>query len=245
MKNSKKEPSKQLEKFSNIFTQLGLVLVLFIVFVFLEHQTPKTTTAEFSLDTNATVYVNPDTEVFFTKETKPVVTQKIEKTIPFIVDEIQKGEDTFLETVIDISPEKTPTLINMDDIVEITDKPEIIEDVPFVYVQNAPVFKGCESLSKEENKKCFDKKMQQFMQRNFNGDIANQLGLQSGIHKIQTQFIIDTFGNVVEVKIKAPHKKLQSEIQRVIQKLPKFTPGKQNNKTVKVRYTLPISFRVE
>jgi len=39
MKNFKKAPTKQLEKFSNIFAQLGLVLVLFVVYVSLEHQT--------------------------------------------------------------------------------------------------------------------------------------------------------------------------------------------------------------
>ena len=38
MKNLKKVPTKQLEKFSNIFTQLGLVLVLFIVYLTLEHK---------------------------------------------------------------------------------------------------------------------------------------------------------------------------------------------------------------
>ena len=41
MKNLKKLPNKQLEKFSNIFTQLGLVLVLFIVYVTLEHETKQ------------------------------------------------------------------------------------------------------------------------------------------------------------------------------------------------------------
>ena len=41
MKNLKKLPSKQLEKFSTIFTQLGLVLVLFIVYVTLEHETKQ------------------------------------------------------------------------------------------------------------------------------------------------------------------------------------------------------------
>jgi protein TonB len=46
MKNLKKQPTKQLEKFSNIFMQLGLVLVLFVVFVSLEHKTEERTLAE-------------------------------------------------------------------------------------------------------------------------------------------------------------------------------------------------------
>jgi len=41
MKNVKKLPTKQLEKFSTIFTQLGLVLVLFIVYLAIEHETEE------------------------------------------------------------------------------------------------------------------------------------------------------------------------------------------------------------
>ena len=111
-------------------------------------------------------------------------------------------------------------------------------------IQNAPVFKGCEGLLKEENKKCFDKKMNKFVQRNFNAELVNEVGLSSGKYKIQTQFIIDNKGNVVDIKILAPHARLKKETQQLIEKLPKFTPGKQSNKAVKVRYTLPISFQV-
>jgi protein TonB len=52
-------------------------------------------------------------------------------------------------------------------------------------------FKGYEGLSKKETKGCFDLKMKQFRQRNFNVDLANELGLHAGVHKIQTQFLID------------------------------------------------------
>jgi len=112
-------------------------------------------------------------------------------------------------------------------------------------IQNAPIFKGCEGLSKEDNKICFDKKMKRFVQRNFNSGLANEVGLNSGKYKIQTQFIIDNKGNVVDIKIRAPHTRLKKEMQQLIEKLPKFTPGLQRNKPVQVRYTLPISFHVD
>ena len=57
--------------------------------------------------------------------------------------------------------------------------------------------------------------------------------------------LIDEKGHVIDIKIRAPHKRLKKEMQRLIQKLPKFTPGKQQNRTVRVRYTLPIAFSVE
>ena len=72
-----------------------------------------------------------------------------------------------------------------------------------------------------------------------------ELGLDAGSYKIQTQFIIDKEGNVIDVKIRAPHKRLKNETNKLINKLPKFTPGKQRNRPVKVRYILPIAFKVD
>ena len=59
------------------------------------------------------------------------------------------------------------------------------------------------------------------------------------------QFIIDKKGFVTNIKIKAPHPTLKKEVIRVIQKIPKFTPGKQRKKPVKVKFTLPVTFQIE
>jgi protein TonB len=249
MKNRKKLPAKQLEKFSNIFTQLGLVLVLFIVYVTLEHKTEQKTVAV--LDKHTTncraIYIEPDAKIIFTREPKVIPKVEVVKATPFLIDEVVKGNNTIKEVIIDDDPIENTEMIDIDALVVIKE-PEVFnpEDaVPFINLQNAPVFKGCENLSKEENKVCFDKKMKQFVQRNFDIALANELGLHSGNHKIQTQFIINQKGNIIDVKIRAPHKKLEKETQRIIKKLPKFKPGKQNNKTVKVRYLLPITFKIE
>ena len=244
MKNTKKLPTKQLEKFSNIFTQLGLVLVLFIVYVTLEHQTEQETAIVFKPNNVDVEYYDPTTEIIFTKEPKKQPKKEVHKQV-FLPDEpIEKGDKTDSEIII---KETKEVPFDIDKVREVNE-PEILnpEDVvPYIFLQNAPVFKGCENLSKEENKRCFDKKMKQFVQRNFNVELANELGLHSGKHKIQTQFIINKEGNVIDVKIRAPHKSLKKETQRIIKKLPKFKPGKQNNKSVQVRYTLPIAFSVE
>ncbi|ARV06930.1 hypothetical protein BTO04_09645 [Polaribacter sp. SA4-10] len=246
MKNTKKLPTKQLEKFSTIFMQLGLVLVLFIVFITLEYQTEQKTATIFKPDKNNVVYIELEQDVIFTKKLKVVPKLEAPKLQVFIVDKVIKGNNDIIETIIDATTED-PIRIDIDSFVEIKEVEDLnLEDeVPFLSIQNAPIFKGCENLSKEENKNCFDKKMKQFVQRNFDVDLANELGLHSGKHKIQTQFIINKEGNIFDIKIRAPHKQLEKETQRIIKKLPKFKPGKQNNRTVKVRYTLPISFKIE
>ncbi|WP_435414003.1 energy transducer TonB [Polaribacter aestuariivivens] len=246
MKNLKKLPTKQLEKFSNIFTQLGLVLVLFIVYISLEHQTEQKGVAIYQPNDNNFVYIQPDKQVLFQKEVKEIPKTQAVKKQTFIPEEVVKGNDDIKETIIDV-PKEDPVLVNIDDIVvaKIPDEDPFVNDVPFVMIEDAPIFKGCEGLSKEENKLCFDKKMKQFVQRNFDADLASELGLRAGKYKIQTQFLIDDKGNVVDIKIRAPHKQLEKETNDLIKKLPKFTPGKQRNKPVRVRYTLPIAFSVE
>lgn len=246
MKNVKKLPTKQLEKFSTIFTQLGLVLVLFIVYVTIELETEQKQLSTFYDEPPRTVFVDSDQEIVFVKEAKLKPKLETKRTV-FIPDEpVKKVDNDAIETVIlNEEPLKEEIHINTDDIIEFDEPTEIIENVPFDFVQQTPVFKGCEGLSKEENKKCFDSKMNKFIQRNFDTDLASELGLNPGIHKIFTQFIIDTKGEVIDIKIRAPHPKLKIETLETIEKLPKFTPGKQNSRYVKVKYSLPITFRVD
>jgi protein TonB len=245
MKNVKKQPTKQLEKFSNIFMQLGLVLVLFIVYITFEHEIKQ---REFLVDNSyqpEVVFIPQESDVIISREPKTELIVEPPTNDAFLLDEpIEKGDNKIIETIINL-PKENIVQIKPADIIEIEipfdDEPET---VPYIMIQNAPFFKGCEGLSKEENKKCFDKKIKRFVQRNFDTELVSELGLSPGKYKIQTQFIIDNKGYVVDIKIKAPHVRLKKETQQLIEKLPKFTPGKQSNKTVKVRYTLPISFQV-
>ncbi|PKH49730.1 hypothetical protein CXF68_03030 [Tenacibaculum sp. Bg11-29] len=246
MKSQKKNPRKQLEKFSSIFTQLGLVLVLFIVFVSLEHETEKT--AQFYDDSGREIETvfdfSPDIiiEKVKTDVKKPI---KREPVKIFVLPVIEKKPETTPAPVIDLRINEAPTITTG----EKKETPKSIKPiegpVSINNVQNRPVFKGCEGLSEEDNRKCFEKKIKKHVQRYFDAEIAQDLGLRSGKYKIFTQFIINKSGVISDVKIRAPHKRLTKETNKVVSKIPKFIPGKQNNKPVKVKYTLPITFKVE
>ena len=247
MKITKKHARKQLEKFSTIFTQLGLVLTLFIVFLALEHETEKEVAV---LKPSSSELYEP---VYSFKQ--PVILKRVEQVTEYpkkkkVLKEIQKPKvvdnDTEITTVIEMpvdEPMIDVTAIPQEKEEEIIDKTE--DPISINNVQSTPVFKGCEGLSEEENRKCFERKIQQHVQRNFNSVLAQDVGLSSGKYKILTQFIIDKSGNVTDIQIRAPHTKLEKETDRVVNKIPQFQPGKQNNKEVKVKYTLPILFKVE
>ena len=87
--------------------------------------------------------------------------------------------------------------------------------------------------------------MSKFINKKFNGELANELGLNPGIQRIFTMFKIDKYGNIVDIQARAPHKKLQEEAIRVIKLLPKMKPGMQRKVPVGVKYSIPISFQVQ
>jgi protein TonB len=87
-------------------------------------------------------------------------------------------------------------------------------------------------------------KITQFIGRNFDKKIVDNLGL-FGRQKIKVIFKIDKNGDVIDIRARAPHPKLEWEAIRVIGMLPKMKPGLKLGKPVNVQYALPITFNVQ
>jgi len=118
---------------------------------------------------------------------------------------------------------------------------EVKEEISFMKIDKAPTFLGC----KDGDKKCFSEKIQLHFAEEFNTDLPNTLGLASGNKRIISYFNIDKQGNVADIKVKAPHKELETEAIRIIKMLPKMTPGEHDGKPVNVKYTLPLRINVK
>ena len=72
--------------------------------------------------------------------------------------------------------------------------------------------------------------------------IAEENGIQG---RVICDFVVERDGQVTDVKvIKAVDPSLDNEAVRVIQAMPKWKPGKQDGKPVRVKYALPISFKL-
>ncbi|NND10710.1 MAG: energy transducer TonB, partial [Flavobacteriaceae bacterium] len=127
--------------------------------------------------------------------------------------------------------------------VEVEEVEEDIE-VPFAVIENVPVYPGCEKGNNAAKKACMSSKIQKFVQKKFNTELAGDLGL-TGKQRINVVFKIDKNGNVTGVRSRAPHPRLEQEAARVINALPKMKPGKQRGKAVIVPYSLPIIFQVQ
>lgn len=71
---------------------------------------------------------------------------------------------------------------------------------------------------------------------------AQEMGLSG---RVEVSFVVDKDGTVVDAIVVRPvHKLLNDEALRVIRKMRKWQPGTMNGKPVRVRYTVPVAFRL-
>ncbi|NLP57854.1 energy transducer TonB [Lutibacter sp. B1] len=239
---TKKHPKANLDNYTKLFVQLGLVLSLIVVYSLIQNKTL----------TKNTIVLNEKIRVH-TEEPIQMVDIKIEKQIPkttfkkqVLPEIIIKAENNsnIDEVFFDNIDTSDPVDINSFVDEKNEDEPMGIDVVDYVFLEEAPLFPGC-SGTNEERKACFSNKISKYINRKFNTELAFELGLKPGIQKIYTQFKIDKNGNITDVQARSPHKELQLEAIRVINLLPKMEPGKQQGNPVKVRYSIPIVFKVE
>ncbi|MBJ2173760.1 energy transducer TonB [Aureibaculum sp. A20] len=119
------------------------------------------------------------------------------------------------------------------------------EEVPFAIIEDVPTFPGCEELEKHLQKNCFQTKILKHVVKNFDANLANELGLPSGKTRIVVMFTIASEGVVTDIRARGAHERLELEGIRVINALPKMKPGKLKGRPVNVKYTLPITLLVE
>ena len=243
VKKSQKHETN-LQKNSTLYFQIGLIVCLLATYGLLEMKFETTIPNYGSLPPlEEPIYVDV-----------PLIKTKVPELVEPVKQKPKKPSHTFEEVPNDIpvlpfvDEPKKPTIdapdINPSDIIVI----EVPEDepVPYAFIQNVPIYPGCEKAKgNDERKKCMSGKITKLIQRKFDGsDIASSYGLE-GRQKIDVQFTIDKTGHVTNIITRSPHPKLDEEAERVIKIIPKMTPGKQNDKNVGVIYNLPIIFQVQ
>jgi len=236
----KKSPKSNLENYSKIFMQIGLVLALFVTYAAMEKKTYDKTYNDLG-----TVNMNAEMEedIPITERVEPVKPKTPPPPAPEKI-EIVEDEKEVEETIIESTETDENEAVEVEEIEEVEEVEEVINDVPFTIIEDVPVFPGCKG-NKAALKKCFNVKMQKHFNRKFDAELPNELGLSPGKKRLIMLFKIDRSGNIVDIRVKAPHPKLKKEATRIIKLLPKMKPGKQRGKPVGVKYTLPMKIIVE
>jgi protein TonB len=234
----KKTTKADLNKRTVFFLQIGLILVLLMVYFVVQWRTYEKTEIVQDVYNNEPL-AELDIPITILPTPPPPVIPVAPEEIKLIPDDVDKEEDNIKSSEVDNEP-----IATVADIKEVK-KDDEIDIVPFIFIEDVPIFPGCEKLrNNTERKDCMSEKITTFINKEFNSELGSQLGLK-GINKIIVMFKIDTNGDIVDVKTRAPHPKLEQEAKRVIESLPKMKPGKQRGIPVNVQYYLPIIFKVQ
>jgi len=236
----KKNPKANLENYSKLFMQLGLVLALLVVYLAIEKKTYDRVIGDLG-----PVVLNADDDEQ-TIEIAPPPPPEQKAPPPPTPDKIEVVEDEkeVEETVIESTETDEDDAVEVEEIVDVEEDEDVMEDVPFAIIEDVPIYPGCKG-NKAKLRACLQEKITKHVNRKFNSDLASDLGLSPGVKRIFVMFKIDKNGNITNVMARAPHKRLQAEAIRVIKLLPKMIPGKQRGRPVGVKYSLPIAFKVE
>lgn len=237
----KKNPKLDIGANSSLYFAIGLNIMLFFTYSALEMKTYEKDQALLDI---IQVEEELEEDIPITEQIKtppPPPPPQAAPEVITIVEDLEEIEETVIESS-EITQEEgiEERVIDVDE-VEVDEVEEDIS-VPFAVVENVPVFPGCTGKNNNELKACFQRKIQEHLQKNFR---YPETAMEMGIHgKVFVMFDINQEGRVSGIRTRGPDKLLEKEAARIVSLLPKMTPGKQRGKPVRVPYALPINFQL-
>ena len=230
----KKSSKANLENKKGIFFEIGLIVALACIFLAFEWKVNMKDKEDF-------IVTVP--EELVEEEIIPITQQMLKPPPP-------PPPAPRLTDLIEIVDEE----INLDDVLEIEDVEANVanrrvydfsgqgngygDEYGDEYSDEAEVFAVVEDMPK------FPGNVQQWISKNIKYPmIAQENNIQG---RVFVQFVIERDGSVTDVKVaRSVDPSLDKEAIRVVKAMPKWTPGKQRNKPVRVSYTVPINFQLQ
>ena len=225
----KKAPVADLVGKKTTWLLVGYILVLAIMFVAFEW------TRRDKIDTSeivAEVSLNFEEEIIpITMQEKPVAPVPVEaKTISETIEIVE--DDAEIEETIIASDEDMGEVVEIQNIENVVvEEPEKEEEI-FQVVEAMPEFPGGTA------------ELMKWLQKNIKyPSISQENGVQG---RVIVQFVVNRDGSIVDpVVLRSVDPYLDKEALRVVSAMPKWKPGEQRGKTVRVKFTLPIQFRLQ
>ena len=225
----KKTEKASLENKRLIFAELGLIAALLVVFAGFESSTRA---KEVALLQGNTVIDDEDDIMAIPLDTPPPAPEA--PALPMLSDELQIVDDDVTVDLDFQSLDDTDVPVDIQEYVRQDVVEEEVEDdpIPFVTVEQKPTFNGGDAngFAKWVNS------------RLVYPEIAKDNGIEG---RVTLQFTIGKDGRLQDVKVlNSPDESLAQEAVRVVSSSPKWEPGRQRDRAVKVSYTFPVIYRL-
>ena len=223
----KKSPKANLENKKLMFMQIGMIISLLIAWLAFEHKSYDKREIDESLLNREVVLDEEMVEITKQEEQKPQPVEQPQQTTQLeIVDDDVETED------LNINAE-----VEQNEVIEEYVAPEVVEEEVveqeiFQIVEEMPAFPGGEG------------KLMEYVAKNIKyPQIARETGIQG---RVFVGFVVEPDGSISNVKLlRGIGGGCDEEAMRVIKSLPKWKPGKQRGKAVRVSYQSPVFFKLQ
>ena len=225
----KKTEKASLENKRLIFAELGLIAALLVVLAGFESSTRA---KEVAVLQGNTLIDDEDDILAIPLDTPPPAPQA--PALPMLSDELEIVEDDVTVDLDFQSLDDTDIPVDIQEYVrqEVVEEDVEEETLPFITVEQKPTFNGGDAndFAKWVNS------------RLVYPEVAKDNGVEG---RVVLQFTIGKDGRLRDVKVlNTPDESLAREAVRVVSSSPKWEPGRQRDRAVKVSYTFPVIYRL-
>ena len=225
----KKTEKANLENKRLIFAELGLIAALLVVYAGLES---SARVRQASLLPENTIMDDEDDILAVTLDTPPPAPEV--PALPMLSDEMEIVDNDITVDLDFQSLDDTDVPVDIQEYVREEVIEEEVEDdpIPFVMVEQKPTFNGGDAngFAKWVNS------------RLVYPEAAKENGVEG---RVVLQFTIGKDGRLQDVKVlNTPDESLAQEAVRIVSSSPKWEPGRQRDRAVKVSYTFPVIYRL-
>ena len=223
---AKKTPKADLENKKSIFFQIGLILALVVVLVAFEYKSYD----KITIDLQTRVADDIAEEII------PITEQKVKPPPPPPPKQVTQikivEDDVEVEDDLDIDVEADDETVVEEYIPPSDEEEEVDEAEIFTVVESMPSFPGGMG------------ELMKFLSQNINyPTLAKESGIQG---RVFINFVVEPNGKISNVKVlRGIGGGCDEEAVRVVKSMPKWSPGKQRGKPVRVSYNLPVKFTLQ
>jgi protein TonB len=223
---AKKSPKADLESKKGIFLEIGLIVALAVVLLAFNYRSYERSGG---LNIQVQVDDTPEEIIPITKQEvkpPPPPPPKQVTVINIVKDDVEVEDDIEIDVEADQETE-------VEDFTPIVEEEEEVQEMEiFTVVESMPTYPGGDAARMK------------FLQENIKyPQMARESGIQGTVY---VTFVVEPDGSVSDVRVlRGIGGGCDEEAVRVIKAMPKWIPGKQRGKPVRVQFNMPIKFTLQ
>ena len=228
----KKSPKADLERGKTMSVLMGFIVGLAVLFVGFEWSTKDVMVVD---ETDQVQDVIADEEIEITRQENtpppppPPAAPAVAEVLTVVEDDVELADVEIASSEDDASAAQQETYVAP--VVEEEEEEESAQQI-FTVVEKQPEFPGGMS------------ELMKFLAKSIKYPvIAQENGIQG---RVVCSFVVNRDGSIVDIQVmRGVDPSLDKEAVRVIGTMPKWKPGEQRGKPVRVRFILPVQFRLQ